>query len=194
MDFNVWLYVFKQIQGMRPYCFSDLTRFHHTHRPVRSAYYLILTIPQPCFNFKAKSVLSIAALRLWISPPLSVMSSSTINMFKTNFNTYVLPLGFEHVCSPFVLCVILCRTVQNWLFSNVVLYKYIWLDLKSLYFSVCRCIESQLRGQVCNANTDKQRISLTALFSPEWCFMCFTSFGLFLQHTLAALFVSFCIF
>lgn len=147
---------------MMPYYFSDLTSFHHTDRSVRSAYYLILTIPQPCFNFKANSALSIAALRLWISPRLSIRSSSTINMFKTNFNTHVVPLGFAHLCSPFVSCVAFCRTVQNWLFSNVVLYKYIWPDLKSIYFPVCSCIESQLRGQVCNANTCKERISLTA--------------------------------
>lgn len=91
---------------MMPYYFSDLTSFHHTRRSVRSAYYLILTIPQPCFNFKANSALSIAALRLRISPPLSIRSSSTINMFKTNFNTYVVPLGFEVFSFCFVCCVL----------------------------------------------------------------------------------------
>lgn len=92
---------------MMPYYFSDLTSFHHTHRSVRSAYYLILTIPQLCLNFKANSALSIAALRLWICPPLSVRSSSTINMFKTSFNTYVV-FG---MCVLLLFCV-LCFIVQ----------------------------------------------------------------------------------
>lgn len=117
-EFNGLIQCFRETQEIVCYYFSDLTSFHHTHTSVRSAYHLIFTIPQPRLNFKANSALSIAALRLWFSPPLSVRPSSTISMFTTNFNTYIVSLAFENVCF------VLCRTVQNCLFPTVVLYKF----------------------------------------------------------------------
>ncbi|XP_051980605.1 uncharacterized protein LOC127641781 [Xyrauchen texanus] len=94
IHFKIFLFVYKDLNGVAPSYLSELLSYQQTPRSLRSSDKFLLQIPRSRLNFKVDRAFSVAGPRLWNSIPLDVRSAPSIPVFKSRLKTYLYSLAF----------------------------------------------------------------------------------------------------
>ena len=81
--------VYKAINGAVPCCISDLLNYRTSERTLRSSFQHLLATPKARLKTCGERTFPVAGPGLWNSIPLELRSSSSIDIFKRHFKTYL---------------------------------------------------------------------------------------------------------
>lgn len=95
IDFKMLMLVFKSLNGLALSYLSDLLTKNTANRSLRSADKLLLIVPGSRLH-RADRAFVTAAPKLRISPPLQIIISPTLDIFKACLKTHFYSLAFNH--------------------------------------------------------------------------------------------------
>ena len=81
--------VYKAINGAVPCCISDLLNYRTSERTLRSSFQHLLATPKARLKTCGERTFAVAGPGLWKSIPLEQRSSSSIDISKRHFKTYL---------------------------------------------------------------------------------------------------------
>ena len=87
--------VYKALNGTAPSDISELLKYHTSERKLRSSSQHLLATPKARLKTYGERAFAVAAPRLWISIPLELRSSSSIDIFKPHLKTYLFKQAFK---------------------------------------------------------------------------------------------------
>ena len=94
--FIILLPVYKALNGTAPSHISELlNKYHTSERKLRSSSQHPLATPKARLKTYGERAFAVAAPRLWISIPLELRSSSSIDIFKPHLKTYLFKQAFK---------------------------------------------------------------------------------------------------
>ena len=93
--FIILLPVYKALNGTLPSHISELLKYHTSERKLRSSSQHLLVTPKARLKTYGERAFAVAAPRLWISIPLELRSSSSIDILKPHLKTYLFKQAFK---------------------------------------------------------------------------------------------------